>query len=137
MLPSPDLDDEPDDDGEAEAEVRPSKRRVAAAWIAAYMPGLFRPVLLLVAIFFAAAGLGLVVMGIVLLLGFMVVLEGGVCIALGSLAYAQGLALILMGEYMSLVDALVEFDSIHWTIWFVCLLLPGAALLVAASMFAQ
>ncbi len=105
--------------------IRDSPARFLLLWTAEYLPGLFRPVILICALLLAALGLIIVV----LLLGFMIIMTGGAAMALGSLAYAQALAFIISGEFESLVSALVDFDSVHWTLFLTLLMAPGAIMI--------
>lgn len=123
--------------GSEKSSFRATPTRFLLVWSGENLPGLFRPLVLLCALLLAAIGLSIVVLGIVLLMGFMVVMGGGACMALGSLAYAQALAFIISGEFETLVTALVDFDGTHWTVFFSLLMAPGAVLLIFAKHFAE
>jgi hypothetical protein len=114
---------------------QPGRSMRTAMFVAEYFPGLFRPLVLVSAIALAVVGLGIAVFGLVMLMGFLLILEGGMAITLGSLAYGQAIALILMGEFEGLVGAMVDFDGIHWAIWFMLLMAPGAGLILIAQHF--
>ena len=124
----PDADE--DDDAVA---ARPSWSRLALIWTAEHLPGLFRPLVLIGAILLGAVGLAITVFGIVLILGFFAIFAGGACVAVGALAYAQAVAFILIGEFMGLVAALVDFNEMQWVLWFTLLMLPGAILLICVN----
>ncbi len=98
-------------------------------WTAEYFPGLFRPVVLLGSLVLAAVGLAVVGLGLALFLAG-VLLGGTMILGAGCLAYAQAAAFILSGEFETLVSALVDFDGLQWTIWFMLLFTPGSALMV-------
>lgn len=99
----------------------------ALQWTAEYLPGLFRPVLLICAILLAALGLVIIVVGVFLMLS-MVVLGSLAFLAVGSLAYAQAVSWVVYGGFELLTEALADFDSTRWFLWFVGLLLPGVTL---------
>lgn len=127
---APDLDPDDGDEDDDEAPYQPSTGRWVAAWMAEYLPGLFRPLVLIGAILIGAVGLAILFFGLILVIGFMVLLGGMTIVTVGALAYAQGVAWILDGEFSFLPDALTEFDETKWALWFVGLLLPGTALIV-------
>jgi hypothetical protein len=118
-----------EDEDEAE---QPSRRLRFVMWTAEYLPGLYRPLVLIAAIMLAIVGLGITLMGVVLLVGFFVIFSSICIIAVGSLAYAQAVAWVLWGELGFLPDQLTEFDEVRWTLWFVGLVTPGVVFVVVA-----
>lgn len=101
----------------------------ALAWTAEYLPGLFRPVLLVCALLLASLGLVIIVMGILLM--FSMVLLGSLAfLVVGSLAYAQAVSWVVYGGFELLTEALADFDSTRWVLWFIGLLLPGVTLML-------
>lgn len=103
----------------------------SAAWVAEYLPGFFRPLVLIAAIILGIVGLGITLAGVALLM-MGVLLSSMAIMAVGSLAYAQALAWVLWGEVGFLPDQLTEFDEMRWTLWFVGLLTPGTVFIILA-----
>jgi hypothetical protein len=115
-----------------EENVGPSGSRRAAVWVAEYLPGLFRPVVLVVSILLGIVGLAICAFAVSLV--FVGLLLGSIGAAsVGGVAYAQAVAWFLTGEFRMLVDALVDFDSTRWMIFAVLLFLPGTILIIIAA----
>lgn len=124
-MPEPTIVEEDDE------QEKPSRAMRAVMWAAEYLPGFFRPLVLIAAIVLGIVGLGIVLMGVVLLM-MPALVAAFCCMAVGSLAYAQAVAWVLWGELGFLPDQLTDFDEIRWTLWFVGLLTPGVVFVVIA-----
>ena len=122
---------------EDDEEPQPSRWMRTLLWSAEYVPGLFRPLVLIAAIILAVLGLGITLMGVVLLVGFGVILGSMAVIAIGSLAYAQAVAWVLWGELGFLTDQLVDFDETRWMMFFVGLVTPGIIFLTMAVYYSK
>ena len=121
------VDQDAEDEFEEEEDQEPAPPSAmfkVVAWTAEYLPGLFRPLLLLSAILLTCFGIFVILMGCVLLLSF-VLLGAMAMLAVGSLAYAQAVSFIVYGGFELLPEALADFDSTRWLLWFIGLLLPG------------
>ena len=105
----------------------PSTAFRALQWTAEYLPGFFQPGVLIASILLGVVGLGIVVMGIFMMFMFLV-LESMMVVSVGSLAYAQAVAFMIYGGFAFLTEALSEFDSTQWALWFTGLMLPGTIL---------
>lgn len=121
---------------EDDEEEQPSRWLRFVMWTAEYLPGLFRPLVLIASVLLAIIGLGITVMGVVLLVGFFVIFSSICIMAVGALAYAQAVAWILWGELGFLPDQLTEFDEVRWALWFVGLLTPGTVFVIVATHYA-
>jgi len=99
------------------------------------MPGVFKPIVLLAAIvcFCIAICLGFVGMFI---MGFGAAFAGIAIMAFGLICYAQSVALLLCGTFLPLSQAMIEFESVHWTIFFLLVLGPFVGLVVYFMYFA-
>lgn len=120
---------EPEDDEDA---IDVPRSRRFAAWVAEYLPGFFRPSILIASIVLSIIGIGVAIFAVALV--FVGVLLGSIgAAALGGLAYAQAIAWMLTGRFDNLLDCLVDFDSTHWTIFSILLMTPGSVLIIAAA----
>lgn len=128
------IEDKPvvEEDDEPEAV---SFGRRALAWTAEYLPGLFRPVVLICALLLGAVGLAITLMGIIMTFAFFMLLEGGMVLIVGTLAYAQAVAWVLWGEMGFLPSLLTDFDEMRWTLWLVGLMTPGVGFIIYAKYF--
>ena len=99
----------------------------AVMFVGEWMPGLLRPLVLILSILVGIVGLGILVFGLALFaMGAM--LTAFAAGALGVIVYAQGIAWLLDGEFTWLTDALTELDGYRWGLFFVLLVLPFVSL---------
>ena len=92
-------------------------------FVANWMPGLFRPVVLVCSIIMCLVGLAVIAFAMGLL-GFGVVLSSVSIGAAGLIVYGHGLSWLLAGEFGFLSSTLVELDGKQWFTFFVLLLAP-------------
>ena len=108
---------------EDEEEPEPTLADRICMGIALFAPGLFKPGILIVSALLAIVGLAIISLSIVILrlgAGF-----AGLMIAGGGLiVYAQGVAMILSGEFSMLPDAMLEFDTNRWCVFIVLIPIP-------------
>jgi len=119
-------------------EIPPSAFHRFLYWLGGWFPGIFRPSCIFASIVLAL--LGLFVMGLCLvIMGMGAVISAFFIGGMGVIIYAQGVVLILVGEFMILHEALAEMENKKWTIFFVFITLPIVffVLLMKASMAAQ
>ncbi len=108
-------------------EVELTPARCIMLKVGRYLPGLFFPGPLLLALVAMVVAIGLA--GLASFIFALGALMGGVVIAgIALIVYAQGIALLLAGRVMLLPDALVELDATRWGIFF--LLVFGPLLLI-------
>lgn len=125
--PVPDADDE--DDGPV----------TYTAWekfqmaVGAFVPGLFRPMLLIVSLLVVCVAM---VGGwfCLVLLGFGTLFPAVAVGAVALIVYAQAVAWILIGRFELLHDALAEFDGRAWTLFAIIVWGPFFVVLALAKM---
>jgi len=105
-----------------EEEKAPAPMR-ALLFIGELVPGLFRPVLLIVALLTAGVGLGVMWFSL-LFLSWGGVLTACAVGAGGLIIYAQAVALVLNGSFCLLHEALAELDGRRWLLFFLLLSVP-------------
>ena len=117
--------------GEA-AESQPGAGRTLLRVVGGVVPGLFRPVFLVVSILVGCIGLGMLWFALVL---FQV---GGLFAAVavgagGLIVYAQGIGWILAGEFAMLHECLADLDGKQWMVFFVVVSAPFVVLVIAVG----
>ncbi|MFH1732432.1 MAG: hypothetical protein ABIF82_12390 [Planctomycetota bacterium] len=113
----------------------PSAGMRALQFVGDLMPGLFRPVLLIVALLVAIAGFAIMSLGLAIF--FMGAVFGAVAImAAGLIVYAQAIGWVLTGSFSLLSECLAELDGNQWTLFFVVLFAPIVLLLIAFNLAA-
>lgn len=121
---------------EIEDDIPLTARERVLQFISGWLPGLLRPGVMIASLLMSIVGFGLVVL-------CFVVLALGAAIsafpigAVGVIAYAQALSWMMAGDFRLLHDALLDFESRHWTLFFAALFLPFAAGIIALKMFAE
>jgi len=113
-------------------EPRPSALVIVVEYFGAYLPGLFRPWLLVRAILWSIAGFA--AMGFCaffLILG--AVLSACMVGGLGLILYAQGLAILIQGETGLLHELLADMDGRHWLVLLALLFAPFVILYLALN----
>ena len=88
-----------------------------------WVPGIFRPSILIASIIVVLIGLG-VMAGCVVLLAMRAVFLALILGAGGLIIYGQGLALLISGQFYLITDALAEFDGNKWCLFLILLLIP-------------
>jgi len=111
----------------------PSAGMQALQFVGDLMPGLFRPVLLIVALLVAVAGFGIMWLGLAIF--FMGAVLGAIAImAAGLVVYAQAIGWVLTGRFSMLSECLAELDRNQWPLFFVVLFAPIVLLLIAFNL---
>ncbi len=105
-------------------------------FIAAWLPGLLRPSVMIGSLLLCVIGFGLVVLCFVVL-AMGAALSAFPIGALGVIAYGQAVAWMMAGDFRLLHDALLDFESRHWTFFFAALFLPFAAGITAMKLLAE
>jgi hypothetical protein len=106
-------------------EPRPSVLVEAVEYIGAYLPGLFRPWLLIRTILWSVAGIA--AMGFcVFLVVLGAVIEACMVGGFGLILYAQGLAILIQGEAGLLHEILADMKSGQWLVFLALLFVPFA-----------
>lgn len=95
----------------------------ALVWLHDWVPGLLRPLVLIISIVTGAAGLGIMALSL-FLLGLGAAISAFTVGAVGLIVWAQGIGWIMNGEFWLLTDILVEFDGKRWTVFFVLVIMP-------------
>ena len=106
-----------------EEEAEPTLADRICMGIGLFAPGLFKPGILIVAALLAIVGFAIIVLSIVILklgAGFAGLMIAGA----GLILYAQGVAIILSGEFSMLPDAMLEFDTNRWCVFIVLIPIP-------------
>jgi hypothetical protein len=103
--------------------------------VADTVPGVFKPMVLTAAIVCFCLGIGLGLLGL-FLLGFGAGFAAIAIMAFGLICHAQSVALILCGSFQPLSRAMLEFESIHWYIFFALVLGPFVSLVAYFMYFA-
>ena len=116
------------DDEQPDEEAPPSAPMRALMFVAEWMPGLLRPLVLVASIVASLLGLGLLIFGLALFFSGIGILAGMAAGGVGVIVFAQGIAWLIDGSLVWLTDALVEFDGPRWGIFFVLLATPFVAL---------
>ena len=106
-----------------EEEAPPTLTRRVLNIIAYWMPGLFRPVVMIASLLLSLLALGLIVLCLVLfdLGGWISAFPIG---GLGLVAYGQAVIWMMSGDFRLIHDAALDFESQHWTFFFTLFLLP-------------
>jgi len=123
----------PPEEDEEEAEPTLGDRICMA--IGVFAPGLFKPGILIVAALLAIVGFAIIVLSIVILklgAGFAGLMIAGA----GLILYAQGVAIILSGEFSMLPDAMLEFDTNRWCVFIVLIPVPFVIMFALIKRFA-
>lgn len=114
---------------EAEVEVEPSSAKkygvLAIQFCMAYFPGLLRPGLMIAILLVGLLGLAGVMYGLSMIVDYGIVMSGSAVIGFSMLIFAQAVSWLFMGEFGFLIDGLVEFDAIHWNLFFLALAGPA------------
>ena len=104
-------------------EEAPSSAMRAVIFVGEWLPGLFRPRVLILSVFCAV--MGFAVLGVcVFFLALGAVLAAFPVGALGLILHAQAVAMLLTGEITMLQEALAELDFNRWLLFVVILSTP-------------
>jgi len=120
---------------ETDPEKKPAGGMRALLFVGNLAPGLFRPAVLITAILLAVGGWVAFSFGMAMVA---MVPLGAISLGAGGLIiYAQAIAMVLGGGFMLLHDAMVDFDGRQWTLFFVILGTPLAAIFILINLAAQ
>ena len=115
---------------EAEPEPRPSAIMTVLLFLGNLAPGVVRPMLLITSLLVAVIGLGIMVLGMhIFAMG--AVFAAVAILASGLVVYAQAVAWVLFGNFAMLPECLAELDGNQWFVFFIIVLAPIAAFLIA------
>ena len=110
-------------DEEPVEEAPPSLPMRALQFVGEWMPGLLRPMVLVLSIVVGILGLGILAFGLALF-GVGAIIGAFAVAAAGVIVYAHAVAWLIDGGFGLLSDALVDFDGPRWGIFFLLLILP-------------
>jgi len=103
------------------------------AFVANWMPGILRPVVIVAAAVGGLVGFALIGFGMFLVFGLGGVFTGVAVAAGGLIAYAQAVAWLLVGRLGIIHDVLADMEDRKWPVFFLMVFAPPAALLVLAG----
>jgi len=114
---------EEQDEEEDEDEVPPCASARLLGFIGEWMPGLLRPLVIILSGVVGLVGLGLMVFGLGLF-GLGAVFAALATMAIGLIVYAQAVAWLLDGELCWLAEALTNLEGGRWGLFFALLAAP-------------
>jgi len=109
----------------------------AVRFIPALFPGLTHPGVLLLSVVCLLFSATAIFFGMLIALAFMAFYEGMIMTGFGVVVYAQVVAWLLTGELRILPDCMMDFESIHWNVFFLLIALPlfSFYLLIQSGLF--
>ena len=110
----------------------PSGGTRALQFVGDLMPGLFRPVLLIVALLVGCVGLGIMVFGwIIFTMG--AIFPAVAIMAAGLVVYAQAIGWVLTGSFALLTECLTDLEGNQWLLFFIVFFAPFVLVFIALN----